>query len=114
MPWAIFTDPEIGHTGMTEEQARASGADVKVARLDAAELDWFRTTQQTDGFAKVISDPRTGVLLGAHFICARGSTIVGEASLAIQHGLTAKQVASTIHPYPTASELFRWACAKLV
>jgi pyruvate/2-oxoglutarate dehydrogenase complex dihydrolipoamide dehydrogenase (E3) component len=114
VPWAIFTDPEIGHTGMTEEQARASGADVKVARLDAAELDWFRTTQQTDGFAKVISDQRTGVLLGAHFICARGSTIVGEASLAIQHGLTAKQVASTIHPYPTASELFRWACAKLV
>ena len=114
VPWAIFTDPEIGHAGMTEEQARASGAEVKVARLDAAELDWFRTTQQIDGFVKVICDGPTGVLLGAHFVCARGSTLVGEACLAIQHGLTAKQVASTIHPYPTASELFRWACAKLV
>ena len=114
VPWAIFTEPEIGHAGMTEEQARESGAKVKVARLDAADLDWFRTTQQTDGFAKVICDEKSGVLLGAHFICARGSTIVGEACLAIQHGLTAKQVASTIHPYPTASELFRWACAKLV
>lgn len=114
VPWAIFTDPEVGHAGMTEAQARESGRDIRVARLDAAELDWFRTTDQTDGFAKVICDGATGELLGAHFVCARGSTLVGEACLAIQHRLTARQVASTIHPYPTASELFRWACAKLV
>jgi pyruvate/2-oxoglutarate dehydrogenase complex dihydrolipoamide dehydrogenase (E3) component len=114
VPWAIFTEPEIGHAGMTEEQARSAGRDIRVARLDAAELDWFRTTEQTDGFAKVLCDAQTGVLLGAHFICARGSTLVGEACLAVQHGLTARQVASTIHPDPTASELFRWACAKLV
>lgn len=114
VPWAIFTEPEIGHAGMTEEQARATGVEVRVARLDAADLDWFRTTGQTDGFAKVIADAGTGVILGAHFICARGSTLVGEACLAIQHGITARQVASTVHPYPTASELFRWACAKLV
>ena len=114
VPWAIFTDPEIGHAGMTEAQARENVDEIAVARLDAAELDWFRTTQQTDGFVKVIADANTGVLLGAHFICARGSTLVGEACLAIQHEMTARQVASTIHPYPTASELFRWACAKLV
>lgn len=114
VPWAIFTEPEIGHAGMTEQQARDAGIEVRVARLDAADLDWFRTTGNLDGFAKVIADARNGVLLGAHFICARGSTLVGEACLAIQHGLTARQVASTIHPYPTASELFRWACAKAV
>ncbi len=114
VPWAIFTDPEIGHAGMTEEQARATGAEIAVVKLDTAELDWFRTTGQTDGFVKVIADAQTGVLLGAQFICARGSTLVGEACLAIQHQMTAKQVASTIHPYPTASELFRWACARLV
>lgn len=114
VPWAIFTEPEVGHAGMTEDQARGEGRDIRVARLDAAELDWFRTTRQTDGFAKVIADAETGVLLGAHFVCARGSTLVGEACLAVQHGLTARQVASTVHPYPTASELFRWACAKVV
>lgn len=114
VPWAIFTDPEVGHAGMTETQAREAGRAIRVARLDTADLDWFRTNGQTDGFAKVISDEETGVLLGAHFVCARGSTLVGEACLAIQHSLTARQVASTVHPYPTASELFRWACAKLV
>ncbi len=113
VPWAIFTDPEVGHAGMTETQAREAGLSIRVERLDAAELDWFRTTAQPDGFAKVIADEATGRLLGAHFVCARGSTLVGEACLAIQHGLSAHQVASTIHPYPTASELFRWACAKL-
>jgi probable pyridine nucleotide-disulfide oxidoreductase len=114
VPWAIFTEPEVGHAGMTEVQARASGANVRVVVLEAAELDWFRTVGRTDGFAKVIADADTGVLLGAHFVCARGSTLVGEACLAIQHGLTARDVASTVHPYPTASELFRWACARLV
>ena len=114
VPWAIFTSPEIGHAGMTEQQAREAGREIRVAHLDAAELDWFRTTGNLDGFAKVIADAESGVLLGAHFICAGGSTLVGEACLAIQHGLTARQVASTIHPYPTASELFRWACAKAV
>ncbi|MCK6565550.1 MAG: NAD(P)/FAD-dependent oxidoreductase [Dehalococcoidia bacterium] len=114
VPWAIFTEPEIGHAGMTEDQARNAHTNVRTAILHAAEFDWFRTTGRLDGFVKVIADGDTGTLLGAHFLCARGSTLVGEACLAIQHGLTARQVASTIHPYPTASELFRWACAKLV
>jgi probable pyridine nucleotide-disulfide oxidoreductase len=114
VPWAIFTDPEIGNAGMTEQQARDAGHRVKTGFLEAAELDWFRTTAATAGFAKVIADADSGVLLGAHFICDRASTLVGEACLAIQHGLTARQVAGTIHPYPTASELFRWACAKAV
>lgn len=114
VPWAVFTDPEVGHAGMTEQQAREAGIEVRIGRLDAAELDWFRTTSQPDGFAKVIVDAKTGVLIGAHFVCARGSTLVGEACLAIQHGLTARDVAETVHPYPTASELFRWACASAV
>lgn len=114
VPWAIFTDPEVGHAGMTEEQARREHANVRVAVLRASELDWFRTTDQTDGFAKVVADGDHGKLLGAHFVCARASTLVGEACLAVQYGMTARDVASTIHPYPTASELFRWACARLV
>ena len=114
VPWAIFTVPEIGHAGVTEQEARDAGIEIRVGRLDAAEFDWFRTTSQPDGFAKVIVEAKTGVLIGAHFVCARGSTLVGEACLAIQHGLTARQVAETIHPYPTASELFRWACASAV
>ncbi|MEP7217232.1 MAG: NAD(P)/FAD-dependent oxidoreductase [Anaerolineaceae bacterium] len=114
VPWAIFTDPEVGHAGLTEQDARAAGVEIVVRRLDAADFDWFRTTSQPDGFAKVIVEAKTGVLIGAHFVCARGSTLVGEACLAIQHGLTARQVAETVHPYPTASELFRWTCASAV
>lgn len=114
VPWAIFTDPEIGHAGMTEAQAKERGLAVRTGMLAARELDWFRTTGALDGFAKVVVDAETGALLGAHFLCARASTLAGEACLAIQHGLTDRQVASTIHPYPTAGELFRWACARAV
>ncbi|WP_322797283.1 NAD(P)/FAD-dependent oxidoreductase [Tepidiforma sp.] len=114
VPWAIFTDPEVGHVGLTEAQARERGLPVRTGLLEARELDWFRTSGQVEGFAKVVVDAETGALLGAHFLCARGSTLAGEAALAVQHGLTARQVASTIHPYPTAGELFRWACAKAV
>lgn len=113
VPWAIFTDPEVGHVGLTEAEAREQHGDgIRTAVLETADLDWFRTTGNTDGFAFVIADAE-GTLLGAHFVCAQGSTLSGEASLAIAHGMTAKDVSSTIHPYPTASELFRWACAKL-
>jgi probable pyridine nucleotide-disulfide oxidoreductase len=114
VPWAIFTDPEIGHVGLTEAQARTSAGDIRIGYLDASELDWFRTTGRADGFAKVVVDARDGRLLGAHFLCANAATLVGEASLAIAHQLTARDVASTVHPYPTAGELFRWACAKAV
>jgi pyruvate/2-oxoglutarate dehydrogenase complex dihydrolipoamide dehydrogenase (E3) component len=113
VPWAIFTDPEVGHAGLTEEQARASFCAVRSAVLRTEELDWFRTTEQTEGFVKVITEGDTGRLVGAHFVCAQASTLVGEACLAIQHRLTAADVASTVHAYPTASELFRWACARL-
>ncbi len=114
VPWAIFTDPEIGHAGMTEAQATERGLAVRTGMLAARDLDWFRTTGALDGFAKVVVDAETGALLGAHFLCARASTLAGEACLAIQHGLTDRQVAATIHPYPTAGELFRWACARAV
>jgi dihydrolipoamide dehydrogenase len=113
VPWAIFTDPEVGHAGLTEEQARARIRAVSSAVLRTEELDWFRTTEQTDGFVKVITEGDTGRLVGVHFVCAQASTLVGEACLAIQHGMTAGDVASTVHAYPTASELFRWACAQL-
>jgi dihydrolipoamide dehydrogenase len=69
---------------------------------------------EKSGFAKVIVDGKSERLLGVHFFCAQGSTLAGEAALAVQHGLTARQVAGTIHPYPTASEIFRWACARAV
>ncbi len=114
VPWAVFTDPEIGHVGMTEAEARAAGYEVRVGVLKAGELDWFRTVGRPAGFAKVIANAADGRLLGVHFLCANGSTLAGEASLALTHGLTARDVASTIHPYPTAGELFRWACASAV
>lgn len=114
VPWAIFTDPEVGHVGLTEEAAREQGEDISVGYLEAKDLDWFRTTDQRDGFAKVIARASDGRLLGVHLLCANAATVAGEASLAVAHGLTARDVASTIHPYPTASELFRWACARAV
>ena len=111
--WAIFREPEVGHAGLTEGEARRSGRTVRTARLDARELDWFRASGSTIGFAKVVADAATGRLLGAHLLCERASDLAGEAALAIQCGLTAREVAAAVHPYPTAAELFRWACAQV-
>ena len=69
---------------------------------------------QKNGCWDATCDSRTGRLLGAHFFCAQASTLAGEAALAIQMRLHVKDVANTIHAYPTSSELFRWACAALV
>jgi dihydrolipoamide dehydrogenase len=62
----------------------------------------------------VIAEASSGRLVGAHIFAANAASVLGEATLAIEHGLTARDVAETVHAYPTPSELFRWACARLV
>ncbi|GAB4338344.1 MAG: mercuric reductase [Dehalococcoidia bacterium] len=113
VPWAIFTEPEVGHVGPTEEQARAQYGRVEVARLDAAHIDWFRTRRRPAGFAKVIADADSGRLIAAHIVSDRASSIIGEAALAVAHGLSAREVGDVIHPYPGANDLLRWACSQL-
>jgi dihydrolipoamide dehydrogenase len=107
VPWCVFTTPEIGRVGVSEKGA---SVDVRVGRADYLGNGKARCMGERGGFFKVVVDAQKGTVLGAHIVGAHASDLIGEAALAVKAGMTARQVADTIHPHPTLSELFRQAC----
>src|ERR1700680_688141 len=103
-PNCIYTDPEIAHVGLGENEAKEGGMDVKVGRFPFAAAGRALTLGQSEGFVKVIADSRSGRLLGAHIIGPRATDLIAEATLAVQNGLSLEQIDLTIHAHPTLPE----------
>eukprot|EP00656_Telonema_subtile_P055284 TRINITY_DN84_c0_g1_i5.p1 TRINITY_DN84_c0_g1~~TRINITY_DN84_c0_g1_i5.p1 ORF type:complete len:411 (-),score=126.17 TRINITY_DN84_c0_g1_i5:313-1545(-) len=103
-PWCTFTDPEVAHVGMTEEEAfEAFGRDkVTVGHMDMTAVDRAVCEQETAGFCKLVSLGK-GKLLGATIISPAAGELIGEVSLAINKGLTIEDVALSVHAYPSVS-----------
>lgn len=104
VPWAVFTDPQAGHVGLTEQEARDEGYEVGVGRQDFATQGKPKALGETDGFVKLVTDAETDELLGAHVVGEQGAEIVHELVLAIELGATAEDVANTMHIHPTLPE----------
>jgi len=104
IPNCIFTDPEIGSVGLTEEEAKGKNIDIRVHKFDFLGLGMARILDETEGFIKTISDKKTGEILGASIIGARATELIGILTLAIQSHLKVSQVADTILAHPTLSE----------
>lgn len=112
VPAGIFTLPEIGRVGLTEQQARDRNAelggkpetDVKVGRFRYAGLGKAQGAGETSGLFKIITDAGTGTILGVHIVGAHAADLVHEAALAMQLGATASSIAEMIHAHPTLSE----------
>ena len=104
VPAVVFTDPEIAFCGMSEEEARAAGYQVKVGKFPFAALGRARTLNHTEGFVKVIADAAQEVLLGVRMVGSGVSDLIGEAVLALEMGAQIEDIAASIHPHPTLSE----------
>ena len=105
IPWCVFTLPEIGHAGMTEEEATAEGYEVKTGRFPYAANGKALGLRETDGFVKIVSDTDSGDILGVHIVGAHASTLIHEAAVAVRLGATARDLAHTVHAHPTLSEM---------
>ena len=104
IPSCIFTSPEIGAAGMSEEKAKASGRNVKTGKFAFAALGRAMAVGETAGFVKWVVDADTDQLLGASAVGAHATELIAEAALAIRSELTAAEVARTVHNHPTFSE----------
>ncbi|WP_430506416.1 dihydrolipoyl dehydrogenase [Haloparvum sp. PAK95] len=104
VPWAVFTDPQVGHVGLTEREARDEGYEVGIGRQDFADQGKPKALGETEGFVKLVTDADTDELLGAHVVGEQGAEIVHELILAIELGATADQIAETMHIHPTLPE----------
>lgn len=104
IPAVVFTDPEIAWCGLTETEAQKTGQPVKVARFPWAASGRALTLDRPEGVTKLIADPETGRLLGVGLAGPGAGDMIAEATLAIELGATAEDLALTIHPHPTLSE----------
>ncbi len=104
VPAGIFTSPEIGSVGLTEQQAAKNGIDVKIGRFQFRMLGKAHALGEVTGMVKVLAGADTGKVLGVHIIGPHASDLVHEGALALQAGLTAEAVAEMIHSHPTLSE----------
>ena len=105
IPWCVFTLPEIGHVGMTEQEATDEGYEVKIGRFPYAANGKALGLRETDGFVKTISDADSGDILGVHIVGAHASILIHEAAVAIRTGATAMDIAGTVHAHPTLAEM---------
>ncbi len=109
VPAVIFTSPEIATVGLMLEQAQAQGYDATVGTFPFQALGKAQASQDTEGYAQIISVTKTGQILGAIAIGHEASNLIGEMALAIQNELTLDCVIETIHAHPTIAEAWHEA-----
>lgn len=103
IPSCIFTSPEVASVGLTEQQAREQGIEVKVGRFPFTASGKATAAGDRDGFVKLIFDAEER-LIGAHLIGSNVTEMLAEPTLAKRLGVTAHQIARTIHAHPTLNE----------
>ena len=104
VPAAIFTSPEIGSVGLREKQAAEKGLKYKVGRFQFRALGKAHAMGEIAGLFKIIADEETDRILGAHIIGAHAADLIHEVALAMEKGLTVRDIAHTIHAHPTLAE----------
>jgi mercuric reductase len=111
LPMAIFTDPEIGAVGYTEESALKAGYRVVTNTIPVSAIPKAQVTGHTAGAIKMVAEEGSGRLLGVHLSCHRGADIINEAALAIRCRITVSDLANITHVYPSMAEGLR-LCAQ--
>jgi dihydrolipoamide dehydrogenase len=104
VPRGIWTIPQVGAVGLTEEAAERKGIDVEVGDFPYAINGVAMAYDEMAGSVKIVSEPRYGEILGVHIVGANATDLVGEAVLAMQLECTVKELANSIRVHPTFSE----------
>lgn len=106
VPSVIYTSPELASVGMTEQEAKDAGYNVRVGKFPLSASGRATTLGSNEGLIKVIGDEETDLLLGFHMVGPSAGDMVSEAALAIEMGATLEDIALTQHAHPTIAEGF--------
>ena len=104
IPTGIFTFPEVGRVGLTEQEVRQRGMDVKIGKFRPIGLGKAHASGETTGLMKIVTEAKTGRIVGVHLVGAHAADLIHEAAVAMQMGATAGTLAETIHAHPTMPE----------
>ncbi len=104
IPACTYCEPQIGSVGLTEEQAKAKGLDVKVGKFPFSANSKASIVGSHEGFIKVVADAKYGELLGVHIIGPQATEMIAEAVVALELEATIEELMFTIHAHPTLAE----------
>ena len=105
IPGVVYTSPEIAWVGPTQKELEAQGFKLKIGRFPLSALGRALTLGSSEGLVKMIADEQTDLVLAVHAFGPNASDIIGEACLALEMAATVDDIALTVHPHPTLSEL---------
>ena len=106
VPYSVFLDPPFSRAGMTEQEARDAGFDMKVAKLPAAAIPKAQLLHKPMGLLKAVVDADTGRILGAHLFCEESYEMINTVKLAMDAGLPYQVLRDAVYTHPTMSEAF--------
>ncbi len=109
IPGVVYTWPEVGAVGKTEEELKQAGVDYKVGKFPFTANGRARAMGDTEGFVKILADRKTDRVLGAHIVGPHAGTLIAEMAMAIEFGASAEDVARTCHAHPTLNEAVKEA-----
>ncbi len=104
IPWCTYTDPEVAHVGMSEQEAREKGIAIHTLTVPLGDVDRAVLDNETEGFARVHLKKGSDKILGATIVARHAGEMISELSLAMTTGSGLSSIAKTIHPYPTQAE----------
>jgi dihydrolipoamide dehydrogenase len=113
-PGCTYCQPQIASIGLTEKAAKEKGIAYKVGKFPFLAAGKAVAAADAEGFVKVLADPNTGEILGAHIIGAEATELISEFSLAMTLEATVDEIHATIHPHPTLGEAVMEAAAAVL
>ncbi|MFC0558771.1 dihydrolipoyl dehydrogenase [Halalkalibacter alkalisediminis] len=105
IPAVVFSDPELASVGYTEAEAKEAGFDVIASKFPFAANGRALSLNETDGFMKLVTRKDDGLVVGAQIAGPNASDMIAELGLAIETGMTAEDIALTIHAHPSLGEI---------
>jgi dihydrolipoamide dehydrogenase len=109
VPNVVYTYPELASVGITEEEAKAKGLEVKIGKFPLLANGRSKAMDATEGSVKIIGDAKTDRLLGMHILSARASDIIAEGAVAMEFASSVEDIARSVHAHPTLPEAIKEA-----
>ncbi len=104
VPNCVYTDPEVATVGLSEEEAKAAGHEVRIGKFPLIASGRARTMNESDGLIKLVGDAKSDMLLGMHIVAPQAESLIGEGVIALEMGATLEDIGLSIHPHPTLTE----------
>ena len=103
IPYVLFTEPELASAGLHEWECKEKNIEYRSKRYYFAALGKALAMDEKEGFVKLLTDQK-GKIIGGTIVGHEASNLISEITLAIEKGLTAKDISKIIHPHPTLAE----------